>query len=125
MVSKYGSDMVGKAVEHYHRADAIKIMVVAASTLIEETSRLKGAQLIGAERVASSFFNALLREMEFARTITGLNDLGKASDKIREVAGRVQMQEYSAANKCIGEALSFVTTCAQRAAELLKEEGLW
>ncbi|HEX78141.1 MAG TPA: hypothetical protein G4O03_07025 [Dehalococcoidia bacterium] len=125
MVSKYGSDIIGKAIEQYHRADSIKAMVVAAGILVDETSKVKGEQLIGAQRVVSSFFDALLREMEFARTVTGLQDLGKAGDKIREVAGRVQMQEYSAANKCIGEALSFVTACAQRAVELLKEEALW
>jgi hypothetical protein len=125
MVNKYSPDIIGKAIEQYHRADLIKVMIVAGSMLVEDTSRLKGEQLVGAQRVASSFFHALLREMELARAIIGLHDIGKACDEIRVVAGSVQLQEYSTANKSIGQALSVVTACAQRAAELLKEEGLW
>lgn len=125
VTGKYGPDIVGKAIEQYHRADLIKSMVVAISTLVEETSRLKGEQLIGAQRLMSCLLDALLREIGIASTLTKLHDLDEARNKIIEVAGRVQMQEYAEANKCIGEALSFITVCAKRAAEVLKEEGLW
>lgn len=127
MVDKYDPEIVGKAVQQWHCSDAIKIMLVAAIKLIEETSKFKvsGEQIIGAQGIMRTYFEALLNEVEVARTIIRLPELEKARDKIMELAGRVQLQEYSEAYKCIGEALSHITVCAERAAKVLEEQGLW
>lgn len=91
MVDKYDPEIVGKAVQQWHCSDAIKIMLVAAIKLIEETSKFKvsGEQIIGAQGIMRTYFEALLNEVEVARTIIRLPELEKARDKIMELAGRV------------------------------------
>lgn len=117
--------MLGTAVEHYHYADSIKSMLMIASKLVDDVARLPAEQVVGAQRLLFFLFLALAQETERVYSAMGLNGLEKAVNIIKEAASMVQLRQYSAANRRIAEAITLTTTCAQRAAEILKKEGLW
>ena len=120
---------IKEAIQAYQFSEGIKSKLIITTRLIEETSKLKNEQLQleGARKLMLCFLDALYQEMGYACNVSGLFYSGfeRASEKVKEATGRMQLQEYSEASRCIVEALSLTTACAQRAAEELKEVGLW
>ena len=114
---------IQSAIICYQYAERIKSELIIASKLLEGLTGLKDDELFGAEKLMARFLDALLSEMEIAYDVTRLRCFRDASLKVMETSGRINLHEYTKANACLSEALSFVTTCAQQAFQLLKERG--
>lgn len=115
---------IEKAIVTWHHADEIKSKLIMLSQFIHLVRELEGEQREGAKRLIMVFFNTLVSEMGIGFYLLGSEDLERARTKVKEAVGRVQLQEYRAAELCITEAISFITNSSQRAMELLIEEGL-
>jgi len=111
------------AVLRYQYSERIKSEFIVAGKLLRVLSELKNDQLFGAEKVMSSFSDALIGEVEAAYKVTGLRIFRETSLKITEVQGGISLHEYSKANNLLSEALSLVTTSGHNATQLLIEKG--
>jgi predicted PolB exonuclease-like 3'-5' exonuclease len=107
---------VKTALKRYQFAERLKSELIIASTMLQKSA--KGEDLL------PSFFDALLKEIRIAHAATGSKELSDAEMKIMECSGSISANDYERANKCIAEALSLVTTLAQRSAEILKSAEL-
>jgi hypothetical protein len=108
---------------NYQYAERIKSELIIATKLLERLSGLKDDELFGAEKLMSWFLDALLSEIEIAYDITRLRCFRDASLRVMETNGRINLHDYPNANICLSEAISFITTCAQYAYQLIKETG--
>lgn len=111
------------AVLCYQYSERIKSELIIAGKLLEVLSRLENDQLFGAEKVMASFLDALTGEIEIAHKVTRSRSFRETSLKMVEAQGRISLHEYSKASKLLSEALSLITTCGQKATQLLMEQG--
>jgi len=114
---------IREAVLCYQYSERIKSELIIACKLLGVLSGLKDDQLFGAEKVMSSFLDALMGEIGIAHNITRSRSFREASLRVVEAQGRISLKEYSKANKLLSEALSLITTCGQKATQLLMEKG--
>jgi len=63
-------------------------------------------------------------EINIARNVTGLQDFEKAGRKVGEAADKAHYFQYEEAMNLLSEAMSSITTSAQKAAEVLTKKGL-
>jgi len=114
---------IREAVLCYQYSERIKSELIIACKLLGVLGGLKDDQLFGAEKVMSSFLDALIGEIGIAHNITRSRSFREASLRVVEAQGRISLKEYSKANKLLSEALSLITTCGQKATQLLMEKG--
>ena len=117
------SSTIRKAVVCFQYAERIKSEMIIAANLLTKIGELKGDERAGAEKLMLSFLDALTGEVNLAQNVSGMRNFEEARNKILEAKENVRLHEYSRATKCISEAISFATSCGQRAAEILKEKG--
>jgi hypothetical protein len=85
---------------------------------------LEGEERKGAEKLMTSFLEALVGEIRIAKNVEKSINFLKAEGKIIEAIGRIKLSEQSEINRCISEALSLITTSCQGAMELLEDKHL-
>lgn len=124
-MAEQGSLDIKREITCFQFSERIKSELIIASRLLWKIEELKGDELAGAKKLMSSFLDALLTETNIAHTVVKLQDFKKASMKITEIKERIALDQYQEAAKHISEAISFVTTCGQRAAEALRERHLF
>ena len=113
-----------KTILVYQYAERIKSELIIASGLVAKMLTLRGDERKGAEEMMHSYLEALAREIKIAQnTEKSVNFVG-AEKKVMEASGRLRLSEYSEMNRCISEALSFITTSCQAAMEALAQEQL-
>lgn len=113
-----------KAILIYQHSERIKSELIIASKLLAKMVTLEGEERIGAEKLMTSFLEALVGEIRIAQGIEkSINFLG-AQKKIMEAIGRMKLFEHSEINRCISDALSLITTSSQRAMEVLLDKHL-
>ena len=122
---RQGSLDIKRAITCFQFSERIKSELIIASRLLWKIEELKGDELAGAKKLMSSFLDALLTEINIAYNVVKLQDFEKASMKVMGVKERIALNQYQEAAKHISEAISFVTTCGQRAAEALREKHLF
>jgi len=115
---------VKTAIICFQFGERIKSELIIAAKLSEYISGLRGDELVGGEKLISSFFNALSGEIQIAYNVLGMRNFEEANRKVMEAADRVRSHEYLEATRRISEAISFITTSGQRAMQALKENGL-
>jgi hypothetical protein len=105
-------------------SERIKSELIIASEILEKMFALKGEERKGAEKLMSSFLEALAGEIRIAQGIEkSINFLG-AEKKIKEAIGKITLSEFSEINRCISDSLSYVATSSQKAMEILEEKHL-
>lgn len=113
-----------KTIFIYQYSERIKSELIIASDLLTKMLSLKGEERIGAEKMMSSYLEALAREIRIAQNMEkSLNFLG-AEKKVMEATGKLKLSEYSEIGACISKALSLITTACQAAMEALEKEQL-
>lgn len=113
-----------KAILVYQYSERIKSELIIASGLLAKIVSLEGKELIGAEKLMTSFLEALVGEIRIAQNIEkSMNFIG-AEKKIMEAIGRMKLLEHSEINRCISEALSLITTSCQGAMKVLMDKHL-
>ena len=113
-----------KTILVYQYAERIKSELIIASDLVAEMLTLKGEERTGAEKMMRSYLEALAREIKIAQNLEKSVNFVGAEKKVMEATGRLRLSEYSELNRCISEALSFITTSCQAAMEALEKEQL-
>ncbi|UCD32998.1 MAG: hypothetical protein JSW04_15035 [Desulfobacterales bacterium] len=113
-----------KAIIVYQYSERIKSELIIASGLVSTMETLDGKELNGAEKLMTSFLDALIGEIRIAQHVEkSMNFIG-AEKKIREAKGKMKLNEHTEMNRCISDALSLITTSCQRAMEFLINEHL-
>ena len=108
-----------KAILIFQYSERIKSELIIASGLLEKMITLEGQELKGAEKLMTSFLEAIVGEIRIAQHVEkSMNFIG-AEKKILEAIGKMKLLEHSEINRCISEALSLITTLSQRAMEVL------
>jgi len=116
---------VRKAIVCFQYVERIKSELIIAARLLGEIEELRGDELAGAEKLISSFLEALLGEIRIAHNVLGLRNFEEAGMQVEEAAGNLRLHEYSEAIKSISRAISFITTSGQHAMQTLTEKGLF
>ncbi len=122
ILESYSYD-IHSAILCYQYAEKIKSEMIIATKLLEGLTGLKDDELFGAEKLMSTFLDALLSEVETAYDATKLRCFRDASLKVMETSGRINLHEYTKASTCLLQSITFVTSCAQQAFQLLKGKG--
>ena len=105
-------------------SERIKSELIIASQVLDQTYSLEGDERTGAEKLLVTYLRALLGEIRIAKSIErSINFIG-AEKKIMEALGRIKLLEHEELNRCISDAISFVTTSSQKAMEMLMEKKL-
>jgi len=105
-------------------SERIKSELIIASEVLAKMFTLEGEERKGAEKLMSSYLEALAGEIRIAQGIEkSINFLG-AEKKIMEAIGKITLSEFSEINRCISDSLSYVTTSSQKAMEILEEKHL-
>ena len=113
-----------KTILVYQYAERIKSELIIASELLAKMLTLRSEERTGAEKMMHSYLEALTREIKIAQNIEKSVNFVGAEKKVMEATGRLRLSEYSEMNRCISEALSFITTSCQAAMEALEQEQL-
>ena len=113
-----------KAILVYQYSERIKSELIIASVLVSTMEALEGEELNGAEKLMTSFFEALIGEIRIAQHVEKSMNLIGAEKKIMEAIEKIKQFERTEINRCISDALSLITTSCQRAMEVLISEKL-
>jgi len=113
-----------KAVICFQYVERIKSELIIASRLLMEIGDLKGDELSGAKKLIASFMDALLSEINIANNVMGLQNFEEARMKVVGVKEKILADDYAEANRGVSEAISFITTSGQHAAQILKQNNL-
>lgn len=108
----------------YQYSERIKSELIIASDLLAKMHTLRGEERMGAEKMMSSYLEALGREIRIAQNIERSVNFVGAEKKVMEAVGKLKLSEYSEINRCISEALSLITTSCQAAMEALENKQL-
>jgi hypothetical protein len=113
-----------KTILVYQYAERIKSELIIASSLLAKMLTLRDEERQGAEKMMHAYLEALTHEIKIAQNIEKSVNFVGAEKKVMEALGRLRLSESSEMNRCISEALSFITTSCQAAMEALEQEQL-
>ena len=113
-----------KTILIYQYAERIKSELIIASQLLAQMVTLESEERKGAEKLMTSFLEALVGEIRIAKNIAKSINFLKAEGKLIEAIGRIKLSNPSEVNRCISEALSLITTSCQEAMTLLEGKHL-
>lgn len=113
-----------KSILVFMYSERIKSELIIASQALARMYSLKDDELKGAVKLMTAFLQALVGEIRIAQgTEKSINFLG-AEKKVMEAIGKMRLSEFSAIDRCISDALSFITTSSQKSMEALEEKNL-
>lgn len=115
---------IKKAIAVFHYAEKIKTNLILAGSLLEALSGMEDLEVAGAEKILSTYLNALAGEVNIAATASGVQDFQSINAKIRKIIEQIKMHNYASALKIVSEAISITTTHASQASETLTEKNL-
>ena len=113
-----------KAILIFMYSEKIKSALIIASELLAKMLSLQGEERKGAEKLTATYLKALVGEIKIAQNLEkSVNFLG-AEKKIMEATGKIILSDPKEIDRCISEALSYITTSSQAAMEALEEKCL-
>ena len=109
-------------IRKFEYAEKVKSEVSIANQLLEKLVGLKDDELIGGQKIAEAYLNAVMMEIRLAQNVLGSKVIfARTTRKLTEAIGRINLKEYDDARQCFGEALTDVTTsCAESLDALTK-----
>ncbi|MGB9740871.1 MAG: hypothetical protein ACP5IM_05645 [Candidatus Bathyarchaeia archaeon] len=115
---------IKNAIIVFHYAEKIKSNLIIAAKLLEALENMKEDEVIGAEKILASYFNALIMEVNIAANASEENSFKDVSEKLDEVIKLVLQHNYAEAIRLVSETISIVTTNGNSSAEILREKNL-
>ncbi len=106
-------------------SERIKSELIIASRLLWTIEELKGDELKGGKKMIFTFLDALIAETNIAYNVVKLKEFYETSTKLNSIKDKIGSEHYQEAAQQISEAISFITTCGQRSAEVLRERELF
>jgi len=113
-----------KAIVIFHCAEKIKSYLILTTNLLECLNSMEENEILGAEKLLVAYFNALIREVNIATNVSGVQGFQGVNAKLEEAIEQTKQHNYASAVKLLSEAISITTTNGNNAAETLKERGL-
>jgi len=115
---------VKKAVVVFHYAEKIKSNLILTASLLDCLNTMEENEISGAEKLLVAYFNALVREVNIAANVSGVQGFQNVNVKLEEAIQQTKQHNYASAVKLVSEAISIATTNGNNAAKALKEKGL-
>ena len=115
---------VKDAIRGFQYAEGLRSELMIAHKLLEELRCLKGEELKGGEKIALSFFGALMGEMRFAQNAVRSKSLLDAETKIMEATGSVKLHRFEDAVRSVAEAVSLTSNISCETLTLLQDRKL-
>lgn len=116
---------VKKAVTVFKYAEKIKTSLIVALSLLESLSGIKEeAEIAGAEKLLTAYFNALMVEVNIAANVSRIEGFRDVALKLQEAVEHMKKRDYAGVQRLVSEALSVATTHGGWAAQTLKERNL-
>jgi len=115
---------IKKAIVVFHYAEKIKSNLILTASLLEVLNSMKDEEIVGAEKLLVTYFNALIREVSIATNASRVQGFQDVSAKLEEAITQTKQHNYADAMKLVSEAISITTTNGNKAAETLKEKDM-
>jgi len=115
---------VQKAVAVFHYTEKTKSYLILTTSLLECLNSMGENEVLGAEKLLVAYFNALIREVNIATNVSGVQGFQDVNAKLEEAIEQTKQHNYASAVKLVSEAISITTTNGNNAAKTLKEKGL-
>lgn len=122
-ISERFSRNIDKAIVGFQYVERVKSELIVATKMLDRLSELSGDELKGATKLYSLFLEALEGEIRIAYNVLVMKEFETAAAKVREVAEKVQLEQYNEAMKLLSEAISQVASSGQWAMQTLKDNG--
>ncbi len=113
-----------KAILIYQFSERIKSELIISFKMLEKMAALSGEEWCGAEKLMTSYLEALLGEVRVAGHVVDSTHFRTAEDKIVKAIGHLRLFEQPDLYRCLREATSAVTTSCQSAMEELETKKL-
>ncbi len=114
-----------EAILDFQYSEKMKSGLIIGTNLLDQLASLKEEEeLSGGKKVLVWYLEGLLREIRIAENVLGPGHYADLERKVMEVAGRIQMSQFQAAQGSFSEAISLATTSCQRAMTFLVEKKL-
>ncbi|MFQ6107022.1 MAG: hypothetical protein ACE5QF_05490 [Thermoplasmata archaeon] len=111
------------AIRVYQFAERLKSELIIANSLIQETSSMR-EEISGGKRILTSYLNAVLMEANLAVNTAQSPFFETIAEKVGLAIGQVDLSDYSEASKATTEALTFSTSAAGEAAQVLIDRNM-
>jgi len=111
-------------IAHFVYAEKLKSDLILTASLLEVLKDMTDEEIAGAEKLLIAYLNALNREANIARNVSGVRSFQEASLNIDKVVEQVKQHNYADATKLVSKAISLVTTSGHQAVHTLKEKDL-
>jgi hypothetical protein len=112
---------IKKAIIVFHYAEKVKSDLILTFSLLDG---MRDEEISGAEKLLAAYFNALIREVNIAANVSGVQGFQDVSAKLDGAVEQIKQHNYADVLKLVSEAISITTTNGNKAAENLKEKGL-
>ena len=113
-----------EAIFDFQYAEKMKSGLMIGTVLLEELTSLKEEELTGGKKVLISYLEGLRGEIRIAENVLGSGHYSDLDGKVMEVIGRIQMLQFSEAQRSFSEAISLATTFCQSSMTFLMEKEL-
>jgi hypothetical protein len=108
----------------FQYSEKIKSQLIVGSNLLAQLEALRGEERIGAEKTVKAYLQSLMTEIRIAqKTVKSMNYHG-AEKNVTESLGRLEMNDLVNSNRCLSQALTYITTSCQAAMTGLQEKNL-
>jgi hypothetical protein len=81
-------------------------------------------EIVGAERLLVAYLNSLIREVNIAANVSGVEGFKEVNAKLKNIIQQTTQHNYTNAAKLVSEAIAITTTHGYRASQTLKEKNL-
>ncbi|MEM1566502.1 MAG: hypothetical protein QW510_05415 [Candidatus Bathyarchaeia archaeon] len=116
---------VRKALTVFNYAEKFKTSLIVASSLLELLGEIKEeAELAGAERLLTAYFDALILEVNIAANASKVEGFREIATNLQKAIEHVKQHNPIVAQRLVSEAISMATTHGNWAAQKLKEKNL-
>jgi len=116
---------VKKALTVFNYAEKFKTSLIVASSLLELLGEIREeAELAGAERLLTAYFNALILEVNIAANASKVEGFREIATNLQKAIEHVKQHNPIVAQRLVSEAISMATTHGNWAAQKLKEKNL-
>ncbi|MEM2517876.1 MAG: hypothetical protein QXO49_02835, partial [Candidatus Bathyarchaeia archaeon] len=109
----------------FNYAEKFKTSLIVASSLLELLGEIKEeAELAGAERLLTAYFDALILEVNIAANASKVEGFREIATNLQKAIEHVKQHNPIVAQRLVSEAISMATTHGNWAAQKLKEKNL-
>lgn len=115
---------VRQALKEFQYAERLKSELIIGFKMLERLEGLNPEHFAGGEKILTTFFEALLTEIRIAHNATNLKNFAEADKKMMQAIGRINLHDYSEAERCISEALTAITSACHGSMQVLVDRDM-